>query len=425
MKNSILAWNIKQYVKYVPNALLVLGAGLLIIAFLVGFVKGGRKVKWGGLVWLATGVVFLIVNEIVGDTNPLASIMPSKYDKRVVAFVWDLTIALLCIIAVLLLYGLLTLLFRPRVEKERGDNREKEGLEALGFKYDDNNDYQDYQQYQNFLQYRQKQASIVKKKRKPSFFNRLFGAIICAVNTAMVLAVFYSAFYLIIDATALKAGFFEGIYQTAYVEKILPYIYRYALDMAIIGVILACTLKGKSMGVIEAIRTVLVKIGSPVATVVGCYLPFSPFVQSSFYLNAVVTRCTGLFTSLGTSEKVAYYGGKVLTCVLIIIALVICFWILNFLLKKLSSGVKKVLPFKAIDNALSCLVFMALGVILVSFIWCVLYTFSYYGIVNTHEVLLRDSGLSKGLFETAWLFGKPRLDIFTEYLKGYASWLPF
>lgn len=425
MKNSILAMDIQKYVGYIPTALLVIGAIFLAVAFLSGFVKGGRKVRWGGLVWLATFGTYYIAGAILRDSNPLVNALSWKYDLRVINFFWDLIIALISIIVVLLVYGLLTVLFRPREEKDRGDFRQKDGLEGLGFKYDDNDDYQSYEQYQRFLEYRRKKSSMKKKKKKTSFFGRLFGAIICTVNTAMIVGIVYSAFFLIIDATALKTGFFEPIYDAKYVNAVLPFIYKYALDMAIIGVILALTLKGKSMGFIEAIRTVLVKIGSPVATVVGCYLPFSPFAESNFYLNAVVSRCVGLISSFGASETVATYGGKALACVLIIVVLVLFFWILNLLLKKLSEAVKSVLPFKAIDNALSSLVFMFLGVVVVVFIYCVCYTLSYYGILNMHEVMMGQGGLSHGLFETVMLFGKPRLGLITEYIRGYTQALPF
>lgn len=428
MKNSILAMDIQGYVKYVPAVIFAVGVAFLAFAFLFGFIKGGRKVHWGGVVWLFAFGTYYVVGKILGDSNPLLDSYSWKYDARVLAFVWDLVLVLTCIIAVLLIYGLLTLLFRPRPEKERGDNREKEGLEEFGFKYDDNDEYQDYKQYQEFLQYRQKQinnAKKKKKKKKTSFFGRVFGGIICAINAGMLLAVFYSAFLLIVDATALKTGFFAPIYGAGLVTGALPFVYKYALDMAIIGIILAITLKGRSMGVIEAIRTVLVKIGSPIALIIGCYLPFSPFAQSSFYINAIVTRSTGLFTSLGTGEMVANYGGKILSCILIVAVLVLAFWLLNLILKKLSEGVKKVLPFKAIDNALSSLVFMMLGVAVVVVIWGVSYLLSYYGLVNMHEIMLGETGLSRGLFETLDLFARPRLDAIMQYVESYTQGLPF
>lgn len=44
-----------DWLKYLPLIVAIVGIVILLVAFCIGFKKGGRRVSWGGLIWIVAG----------------------------------------------------------------------------------------------------------------------------------------------------------------------------------------------------------------------------------------------------------------------------------------------------------------------------------------------------------------------------------
>lgn len=411
---SLLAaeW-LRSNIQYLPLAVVILCGVILLIAFFVGLKKGGRRVSWGGFVWLAAGVAFFLVDKYLGAKNPVRTwLTKNNFDGNVVAFASSFTIAIACIIVVLALYGLFTLLFR----RGRKFKKEKDLSEERGVKY---GTYEDVEIYGD------EEEKPRGKYRKPSVFGRICGGLICVVNTAMVLAVVIAAALLLVNSTSFKDGFFSPIYRVPLVRTLVTYASRFALDFAIIGIIAGIACAGTKKGMLETVRALLVKLGVLAALGFSFYLPFSKFVDSNAFLSAVVERCIALFNTFGASEKVATIGGKVLSGVALAVVSCLAILLVQWILKQIVKVVNRLKFLQVIDRTLSCVLYLAIGVAVCAAIWAVVYTLAYYGIFQVSELMTGDTCLSNGIFQTFDVYLKPYLDSFTETAKTWMAKLPF
>ena len=100
-----------------PMLIGMAAAVLLLIAFFIGFAKGFRKVGWGGIVWVAASGVYFLLERSFGEENPLNPIFATVItDNATAAFLASFVCAMGCILLALLLQGVCSLLFRPRIK---------------------------------------------------------------------------------------------------------------------------------------------------------------------------------------------------------------------------------------------------------------------------------------------------------------------
>ena len=408
MTNSILA--IQDYTKYLPHAIVGVCGLVLLVAFIIGFVKGVRRVRWGGVAWLLAGVTYFLASKYLADKNPINNLLKGLVADSVLPFFVALSFALASIVVVGLVYGLFVLILRPKKDKKKKARGSR--MDEIGLRYEEDGEF-------DGTRYHNKNLRAKPKKKKVSFPGRLFGALLCTINTAMIVAVALTALLFVVDGTALKTGFFASIYEYEITEKIIEYAYTYGFDLAIIGIIFGFMLKGTKVGFVDAIRIVFIKFGGVISVILGLYLPFSPFASSVPGVGALTLRCRGLFGTLGTGEKVAYYGGNILAGLLLVVVLILAFWLINFLLKHLGNGLRKVAPFKALDSGLSAIVYIVLGVVVVLLIWLALYILSYYEIFNAQAILREFSELSEGIFNFFDTYLKEYLITVTDKIKGF------
>ena len=360
-------------------------AVILLIASIIGFVKGFRKVSWSGFVWLVCSAMFFLLAE------------KTSFGTGKKAFL----LAAACITAALIAHGVCSLLFRPRAKWVLKSQRFSR--EPNGFEYDPKEmDYDDYEEYGS------EEVLITKGYGTPSFMSRLLGALICAVNTAMVLSVVLCAFFFVVDCTKLKTvAFFADMYKTelfgkAVMPTVLPYAYKYALDFALIGVIVGVATKGAKQGFLESVRIIVVKIGGIVAFGLGLYLPFSPFAGESgnYFLSKLVIRCTTMLESFGLSGVLLSLGGKLVTGLLLCAILSLALVLVNFVLKQFVQAVNNIGVLRTVDGAVSGVAFLAVGAAICIVIWAVMFVLNYYGLFNFAELFAGGSArLSQGLFE--------------------------
>ena len=410
-----------DWLKYLPMIVAIVGIVILLVAFCIGFKKGGRRVSWGGLIWIVAGAAYFLVQHFLGAfilewVRPLVSGFVTE--ESVIVFAASFATAVACVFAALLLYGLFALIFRPRYTRKRKNDdiftKDEESIE-----YDE--EYEDYDDYEKF----ESRKMIVRSGyNTPSIVGRFMGGLICMINTAAVFIVVLSVSLFLINTTPLKDGALSVLYQTPAVVLLVEYASKYALDLLFIGVMAAIACKGRKNGLLETVRSLLVNIVSIVAVALCFYLPFSPFAVpvsegGDYFLSAFVTRCTAMTAGLGLPETVAPIVGKILTGIFLAVFVILVLVLINWILKKLVEVVENVKFFRAVDGALSCVVYLVIGIVVVALVWAVWYAMAHYGLFYVEQLFTEESALSSGLFKTYELYLEPYLDIADEWVKNF------
>lgn len=393
-------------------------AVFLLIAFFIGFKKGGRRVSWSGCIWLITGVVYFLLHRWLGKTieswlQPVVSNFTAE--ESVAAFAASFALAIVCILLALLLYGLFSLAFRPKTkwkEREGVYKKDKNGVE-----YDDEcEDYDDYEKY------RSRKVLVRTGYAKPSIFGRFVGGFICMLNTAAILIVVLSVALLAIDATPLKDGVLSFLYDSPAFTTALQYASDFTLDWLFIGIIFAIACKGNKNGLLETFRMLFVVFGTLAVLALSFWLPFSPFANAveeggDYFLNAFVTRCTTMLETFGLAENICLIAGRVVAGILLAVTFLLLLALVNWILKKGVELVERVGFLRALDGALSSMIYLVVGVAVVALIgavWCV---FAHYGLFYATELFGEGSSLSSGLYNVYEIYLEPYLVQLDEWVR--------
>lgn len=415
--NCMMAGALDNVMQFLPYIFAGLCVAIILIAFFRGFAKGFRKIGWWGLVWIGAGVAFFVLAEKFGVNNPVKNLL-SGQTEAIASLGANLALALGCVLLALVLYGLATLLFRPKTKlvAKHGDRYFKD---ENGIEYDDETeDYDDYLEYQS-------EEILVKKGYYPSFLGRLFGGLVGAINVISVLVAIFAVALLIIDCTPLK-DFVSALYalelnSVNVMEFAMVYVSDYALDFIFIGVVIAVACKGRDKGFLESLRFLVVKLGGWVIGIGAFVLPFSQFAQAEggvYLFSEVVAKCVEFSESLSLSGAIADIVGKLFAGLLTFAVSMIAIALLNFLLKTLSSIVDGIGLFRTLDKSLSCVAYVVIGAVVCALVWAGLYLLNFYGLLNTSAFFSANATISTGLFEAFDEYLKPLLENLGEQIKG-------
>ena len=368
------------------NALLatnpvILGVGaacvaVLALAFIIGFVKGFRRVSWSGVVWLAAGVaVGLVSKKFPGD---------SKH---------SLIVAGACILGALVLYGVCSLIFRPRQKwvKKKGKAFVSD---KYGIEYDEDVlDYDDYEEYED------RKVLVSKGMGTPNLFGRLFGGAFCAINALMILySVLGGALVLINSLELGENAFLAEILTNKHTLKLYDSAHNRLTDIVTIGIIVHMACKGYEAGFIDSFRALIINLGRLGGVGFSFYLPFSEWAKKGALLN-YINRFIKITQSLGLDGKVAEIAGKILFGLILCIVVLIVFALLNKGLEKLAEGIQGVSFFRIFDGSLSCLIYFVLGAAICTAAWVLLYALTHYDILQSADLFTSSSKISSSAYE--------------------------
>lgn len=383
MPYSILAMDAKPILIGVG----ALCAAVIVLALIIGCVKGIRRVSWSGLVWLVAGAAFFLLTK--DDPKPTTA---------------TYVIAGVCIVATLVLYGVCSLYFRPHEKwvKREGD---RFNSDEYGILYDE--EYYDYDDYE---EYETRKMLVMKGMGTPSIFGRIFGGLVCALNAAMaVFAVAGTAFLLLSTVEQIKQGALAVIFNNVYVTKIGAYVSAYAMDMLAIGIIVFVACMGYEKGLIESFRAVFVKLGAVVAVIGSFYVPFSPFAEKGA-VGTVLGKFIAAAQQIGLNGKVASIAGKLIMGVAVCAVAIVIVFLINKGLEKLAETIEDVSFLSIMDGSLSCIIYIVIGVAVCIAVWVVFFMLGYYGIFNPLELFTEDSLLSSGIYDLVAKYVAPILD---------------
>ncbi|MBQ8323196.1 MAG: hypothetical protein IJX91_04440 [Clostridia bacterium] len=396
-----------------PLILAVVFGAILLIAFCIGLKKGARRVSWTGTVWLAAGLIFLLLQKYLGaKIGDALSTKVTFLGETVRPYLGTLVLALAAVIGTLILYGVFTLIFRPKI-KWKKKNSDRYTLDADGVEYDE--DYYDYDDYED---YEDRMEMVRKGYGTPSVGGRLLGGLFCAVNAGMLLAVAAGIALLLLNGTGLKTVW-SGFFGNATVQNLVSLAGRYAFDLLLIGILVAFACKGRKNGFVETLRTLLVNLGSIALVVAGFYLPFKTTATGVAPAGAggmifrFVARCETAVVSMGDSvAQFAPIIAKIVAGFLLAIAFIAALLLINWLLKLAVKGISKVGFLRTVDGSVACVIYLVVGVAVCAVILALFAVLAYYGVFDISNFFAGETTLSNAAFEACRAYIDPMLKNF-------------
>lgn len=393
----------KTLMHAMPTYALIACGVIVGIAFLVGFIKGFRRVAWGGFYWLVASAAYVFAYSMLGGYNVLSGMFPPEM-ASVAEFAWALLLALGCMMVALLVYGILNFFLRPREVLYTDEEVE---IDELGFVYEE--DWED--DGLDFVE----EKYIIKNGKKPKLFGRLAGGFMGAVNAAAVLGVILSLFLFVIDGTAFKKGYIGYIFDVPLVQTVFTYASAYALDFITIGIVMAVTYRGYKRGFLGTTRKLIMFVGI-VAILLACFI--IPFTQFSYiyFISRLIERCASMYTRFDVFYQ--YLFGRITAGVVLAIPGIILIVLISVLLKKLVNAVKSCAFLRVVDGMFAAVLYAILGTVLVLVFWGLLYVLEYCGIFYVTDGLNEYATLSKRFMDFAEFFLKDFVDAFLLSYKA-------
>lgn len=401
---SILAT--AEVVAKIPLIVLICCGAVLFLAFIIGCKKGFRRISWGGLFWLITAVGFLLANTFLNKKNPLYSLFNRHFRSGSAAFLSCVSIAFSVTAFVLLLYGGLSLLLRPKTKWVK--SREVE-YDDYGFEYEVDDEDEETEE-------EQRGKKLLKKGYgKPCVFSRIVGGFTCVLNTAVVLAVVLAPCLLLVNATSLRYGLAGNIFRAKSAGYGLKVATAYFIDFLAIGLMFGVAYYGYKIGFINSLRVLFVYLGG-LAIIALCFaLPFTGYAQKWAFLRTLVARCSGL--GLKISSRFGGTLGKLLAGFLsagVCIALLV---LLDFALRKLDGVIFRAKCMRIVDGVFAALVWLAVGTTLVAVGLAVAYTLQEAGICNADKLFNARSAFANAFYDFADAYLLPLVDKLATKLK--------
>lgn len=392
MISSNLILNMPQGIKAIPLIVAIACAVITAIAFLVGFTKGFRRISWGCVTCLvATGGFALINGLLVKEKVVLNINVQGVLDGRALT---TFLVAITCVAAVLVLYGLLTWILRPSYKIV---NKNPIVGEKFGIKIEDDDD----EHAPNYVRW--------KNAGRPTLVGRLIGGVICAINSLGIMAIILSALVIIVSATALNETILASAMNVKATKILLDFAMKYAVDFVIISFIVLMSFKGYTNGLVGSVRFLVVSFGGMILGVLAFALPF---MNSSalFFTPKFVERCTALLGGIPAQFRVI--AGKLLAGVLLFAIFMVLLAVFNFALNKLNYVVIRLKPVRTFDGVLACFFYLLLGVLICVGVWCVLYAMEYCGLVTISKAFSENTSLAGSFMKLGEKLIKPVLEKF-------------
>ena len=388
----------------------------LVVGFIHGYKKGFRLVSWNGLVWILAAMAFFLLVKVFGENNPFAKPFQSLGTATAVFF-GELLLAGLCILFALVAYAVCKTLFPQRMVRVLTDE-ERQLYAMYGIELDDlSADFDDYMQYAPIAQIEPEY-----RPAPPTTFGRILGGFFSMMNVFAFVIAIVSGILLVIDCTPLK-NVATSLYEVklgslAVMETSLRLIAKFGLDFLFIGLTVSVSFKGKDRGLLESFRYVLVRWVGFAAIFVAIYLPFSPYAT---YENGLVGKVTMKCISMMPAKLGGRLGTLAGQCcaILVFLAVVIIARVLvNMLLKLLVRAVRRTNVLHKVDSSVSCIAYIAVGMIVGTLIWAGLYVVDYYNLFSVGQLFSEDATLSRGFFDAMQTHVKPILDGLMGTVKG-------
>lgn len=378
------------------KAIAIAGVALVVlVAFVVGAVKGFTRLGWGALIWAGSCALFYALEVNCHDANPVLKLgVVAKLDPGVQSFASTLSIALLSILAALAAFGVVALVFRPK-KRRRAAIRHT----------DEDEDEEDIEDEEEGEEHGEAQKGIC-------VFNRIMGGLTAVVNTVLVLAAVACTALVIFNVTPLRYGALQSVYENGFIEKVWDFVQKYTLDFLFVAIMAAIGYGGYRTGIIGGFRSVFLTLGYIAAIALAFWLPFSKTAADKEWLSFIgkLSDYFGALIGKALPESVSVILGKVVCGLVLCIGFCIVVALVGLLLKLVAKAVRRVPVLRFADGILSTIVMLALGAVVCALIAAILYILEHFGIFESSSLFESSSPLMRGLYDTFDEYLRPLLE---------------
>ncbi len=381
---SLLAINMET----IKDFGIIAAALMLVIAFCIGFSKGFREISKGALLWIVASVAFLYLYKFVGQKNPLDGILTGKLLK-VSQFIWAFLMVVICIIATLVLAKACAALFRP-LDKDSHLSMTIDGLEY------------EIEEMQIARPKLREKTKYVPRLKKPGFFGRLFGGVLCVANVGVLMGIIGVAGLTLLHQSGV-GKYVDPLFQSSF-GKFLDLLSYDIFDVVTVGIILGITRKGFDIGFVGTTRILVARLGFLLAIVGGILLPFTTFFESVGFLQKSVVILSSKLDKLGVLKQIA---ARALIGVGFAVVFSLLVLGLSSLLRDLTYNIEETRLVRFLDGLAAGLVYMLLGLLVCLLFWGGMYIVNSLGLADIEGLLSKKESFSSESFEIAKkLFGR-------------------
>ena len=386
----------KNIYHQIPTYVLIVCGMILLVAFTVGFVKGFRKVAWGGFYWLLAFVGFTVAYDRLASKNPIASLMKGQLEGAT-SFAWALLLMLGAVAISLILYAAFSFKYRP---KEVPAPRECEvEVDEYGFVYED--------EREDDCPYCEKPVYVMVGDGKPTLFGRIAGGFMSCVNVAAVLVSIIAVTLIFIGQTKLVYDSIGDMFDVPLTRKALDFASAYAFDFFTIGLVIWIAYVGFKTGFVRSFRVAITAFGILVIGDIGFALPFTK-AANYWPIENLIDRCGLLFTQMKPEYRTIL--SKLVAGGVLALAGFVSLFVLSFLLRKAVDQIESHMTTLVIDEILAVVMYLIFGALAVATLWAALYLLDYCGILFVSDAFGEGASLAKEFFEVA-----------EHYLKDFAE----
>ncbi len=374
--------------KSLPLIVAIAFAVILVIAFIIGAVKGSAKVSYNGLCWTLAGALFLVLYKLLGKKDPFNN-----------GYLWALLLVIGCVVVALLLTWLIKTLFSKKKKLVKNYEMDENGLEYEADDLDDT----------PVGALPSDEQLVVKGKAKPSVASRIFGGIFTMLNEGLILGILTAVFVLVVGCTSLQTKAIGQVFETAIGRFSLKVATGYVLDFLAVGLMLVFAYQGYKSGFIAVFSGIL-KALTFIVVIGGLAVPFIGPVASKYVFRVLIERCTALFGKL--NPTICAIAGKLLAGILMAIIGSIIVALLTLAFDKLSEKIEdsEATVIQVINGIFGVILNMAIGALAITGICGLLYVFDYCGILYTSKLFSEKASLIKECFLAGERFLKGFLD---------------
>ena len=369
-----------------PALMKTFGVVVLLLSFALGFVKGFRRVSWGGLTWAVAGGTFVLIGRALPPDNKIN-------------FIVILLLAMAVIVATCALFGTLGHYLRPKMRWVKDDVNGDTSLAEFGLEFEP--EYLDYDGEHEYAPYGKRLHKT--GFGPPCFFFRVLGGLTCVINSAIVLWLAYSLFILTINATDLAQGSLGVLIQGKWPELLLEFAKQCTFEIIAIGIMMVVAMKGYKKGMIASIHALVVSFGGVLAFGISFYLPFSAqsSATSGFFkpLGTLVTRCTNVFVNFEKVSRFSGVLGRLTAGVCLFCLALLILWLIDLVFKKCSKIIHSTAPTRVLDSCVAFILYLIIGALICTAILFVLATADYFGIFYVSKALSEGAHLTDGLID--------------------------
>lgn len=403
------------FIKNIPIIVVCGCIAVMLFAFCIGIQKNVRFVNWFGTAWVFIGVLFFAIRKFFGVDNPIAdAVQGQNVGGGLAVFLPNALIAFVCILLGLFVYGIFTKWLRPtkRIVKKQGDRFFKD---ERGVDYDpETDDYDDYETYNSM--------KMVERKgyQTPSLLSRISGGIVCTLNVSIVLFFVIALAFYAIAVMGWDMTTFHPVMKIWWVDMAKRWVYSYAMDFVLIGVVFKIALVGYNKGFVESLRVLLVKVGVWAAVAISFYLPFSAMATSAGVplLHTLTTRFMNAMRQMGLTEFFVPFVGKLCCGAAICVLALLIVWLINWLFKKFADAIDSIALFRTLDGTLSCVIYALIGVLICFGAGMLIYVCGHFGIFY-FPAYVSETSLSSGLYQVCQEILSPMLETMVGAIKGF------